>query len=100
MIRKFAMICKKCGKPIGIYTKHQREYCIGNYRVDENLCVNCNAVNSVVHKFKDGKEITLEDLKRLPKKLTFDPLDNNPAEHAVGVKFMECVNSFMTGRAN
>ncbi len=83
--------CDKCGRP---YIKNSGKSIISGYEINKNLCADCNAVNSVIERMKNGVEIGLEDLKMLPKYLIFDPKSDNPEEEAFGLRFQKIVDRY------
>ena len=40
--------CSKCGQLIIKKKNTTRTFCLSGYEPKENLCINCNAVNSIV----------------------------------------------------
>nr|WP_297765723.1 hypothetical protein [uncultured Butyrivibrio sp.] len=83
--------CNKCGQP---FIKNSGIGCLLGYVKDKNLCNGCNATNSVIKRLSDGGEISMEDLKILPKYLVFDPAHDNPEEEALGVKFQKLIEKY------
>ena len=75
--------CKKCGQWYSRAVKYHH-YCIDGYEIDDTLCVGCNAVASVVERYRSGGEVTIDDLKRLPNFLIFDPNGDDVEEAVVG----------------
>ncbi len=73
--------CVKCHEPIlKVDPENIKKCCLEGYIPDTNLCIGCNAVNSLISKMRQKKEITLEDCRILPKFMVFDPHDDNPEE--------------------
>ena len=82
--------CRKCGRIIP--RKVSGDCFLDDYEADQGLCVNCNAVKSVINRFKSGGTITKEDLRKLPKYLIFDPNDTDSEEAAYALKLMETIS--------
>lgn len=60
--------CIKCGEPL---RRTNMQSCLTDYKPQKMLCINCNAVNSVVNRLRQHKPITKEECERLPGFLRF-----------------------------
>lgn len=76
--------CVKCGQ-----TVKKNRPCLSGYKPKENLCPNCNAVRFISERLANGQDISLEEMKKLPKYIVFDANDSNPLEAAMGIRFVE-----------
>ena len=84
--------CDKCGQ---LFSKESKREYLKGYTEDIGLCPGCNAVESVISRLKDNKDISKEELKILPKKLIFDPRDDNPQEDEWGHEFKNIIDGFI-----
>lgn len=87
--------CKKCGQPI-VNRRKKTDYikfCLDGYDGTKELCNGCNATESVIKRLKEGKNISINDLKKLPSVLIFDPNDNDAQELAYGYQFQKIVKN-------
>ncbi len=89
--------CKKCGQPL-IKSKNidYSLFCLDDYTGTNELCMGCNATESVINRLKKGKNISLEELMKLPDYLIFDPNNNDMQELGYGIRFSYIVNSYMS----
>lgn len=79
--------CSKCGQLIIKKKNTTRTFCLSGYEPKENLCINCNAVNSIVARLASKREISDTELKILPSYLVFDPNGTDPVEESYGIQF-------------
>lgn len=88
--------CRKCRQPMNhkVNPESIKKYCLEEYVPDTSLCVGCNAVESLIMKMQQKKEITLEDCKILPKYMVFDPNNDNPTEVAYAQTFQEIADKY------
>ncbi len=82
--------CRKCGQLI---PKKNTDKEILGYRSDPDLCYSCNVTRACVRATEDKKELTREDLAKLPRQIIFDPFNDDPREARIGLKFRENVES-------
>ena len=87
-------ICAKCGKPY-LKTDSHKRFFLDGYRADTDLCAGCNAVSWVVSRLDEGADISIDDCKKLPKTLIFDPKGNNIQEALRGKQFKELIDRLM-----
>ena len=87
-------ICAKCGKPY-LKTDSHKRFLLDGYRADTDICAGCNAVNWVVRHLDEGVDISIDDCKKLPKTLIFDPKGNNIQEALRGKQFKELIDRLM-----
>lgn len=95
--------CVKCGdKATGKSRKDAvSSYCLGGYTIRPDLCPNCNAVGSIVQRLKEGGDISLSELKKLPRILMFNPTGQDMAEEEYGAQFQKIVdNALMQERGS
>ncbi len=87
-------ICAKCGKPY-LKTDSHKRFLLDGYRADTDICAGCNAVNWVVRRLDEGVDISIDDCKKLPKTLIFDPKGNNIQEALRGKQFKKLIAHLM-----
>ena len=87
-------ICAKCGKPY-LRTDSHKRFLLDGYRAATDLCAGCNAVNWVVSRLDEGADISIDDCKKLPKTLIFDPKGNDIQEALRGKQFKELIAHLM-----
>ena len=87
-------ICAKCGKPY-LKTDSHKRFLLDGYRADTDICAGCNAVNWVVRRLDEGVDISIDDCKKLPKTLIFDPKGNNIQEALRGKQFKKLIDHLM-----
>ena len=87
-------ICAKCGKPY-LKTDSHKRFLLDGYRADTAICAGCNAVNWVVRRLDEGLDISIDDCKKLPKTLIFDPKGNNIQEALRGKQFKKLIDHLM-----
>ncbi len=85
--------CKKCGEPLE-KSKRKSYPVLDGYTPDEELCVNCNAAESVLERLRENKDIDICDLKKLPKTIMFDPAGADDLEKEYVEKFERIINQY------
>ncbi len=87
--------CVKCGDMATRKEKKDAvaESCLEGYSVRSDLCPNCNAVNSIVKRLKENGDISLSELKKLPRILMFNPTGKDMAEEEYGEQYQKIVDN-------
>ncbi len=86
--------CVRCGQ---IFKKGE-DYsgsCLDGYIQNPDLCYRCNAAGSVIQRLKSGLNISMEECKKLPRTIIFDPKGDNAEEEALGKEFQKIIDSYM-----
>jgi hypothetical protein len=87
-------ICAKCKKPY-LKTDSHKRLLLDGYRADPDICAGCNAVNWVVRRLDEGRGVSIDDCKKLPRILIFDPCGDNIQEAQKGKQFKELIDHLM-----
>ena len=85
--------CRKCGDYY--FKKEHKDKYIKGYTEDSSLCPMCNATESVIGRLKNKESFSVDDLRKLPKHLIFDPQNDNPGEAAYGLQFRQMVEKLL-----
>ena len=86
--------CVRCGRE---NIKTERRYTVlpDGSKGDPDICISCNAARWVVKRFGEAGTISMEECRKLPRTLIFDPKGDDIEEEAAGKAFQKIIDSYL-----